>query len=105
MLGQKAVAPLTILPARAIGLMTMMDAGKRDHKIIAIATGDPEFNGYLHASDLPRHRLLVLRRFFQDYKQLENRLVEVEEITPVKKALRVIEEALQRYSKQRQRGF
>ena len=51
--------------------MTMTDVDKTDHKIIAIATGDPEFNSYVDASQLPPHRLLVVRRFFPDYKQLE----------------------------------
>jgi inorganic pyrophosphatase len=51
-LSQEAVAPLTIIPARAIGLMTMMDTGKKDHKIIAVATSDPEFNAYHEASQL-----------------------------------------------------
>jgi Inorganic pyrophosphatase len=62
-------APLTIISARAIGLMTMMDTGKKDHKVIAVATSDPEFNAYHEASQLPPHRLRVLRRFFLDYKQ------------------------------------
>ncbi|MGA8152385.1 MAG: inorganic diphosphatase [Terriglobales bacterium] len=104
-LAQEAVAPLTIIPARPIGLMTMMDMGKKDHKIIAVATSDPEFNAYHEASQLPPHRLRVLRRFFQDYKQLEKKLVEVEEIASVEMAYPVIEDALHRYSNQRQRGF
>src|SRR5450432_186346 len=33
---QEAVVPLPIIHARAIGLMTMFDAGKQDHKIIAV---------------------------------------------------------------------
>ncbi len=103
-LSQEAVAPLTVMSARAIGLMTMIDAGKKDHKIIAIATGDPEFNAYHEASELPQHRLLVLRRFFQDYKQLEEKAVEVEEIVSVSAAYPVIEDALHRYSVYRRRG-
>src|SRR5262249_17460150 len=47
---QEAVVPLTLIHARAIGLMTMIDAGKKDHKIIAVATQDPEFNTYKEAS-------------------------------------------------------
>src|ERR1700684_175684 len=35
---QESVAPLTILNARVIGLMTMIDSGDPDHKIIAFAT-------------------------------------------------------------------
>ena len=59
---QETVVPLTIIHARAIGLMTMIDAGKQDHKIIAIATEDPEFNSYHEAAEMPPHRLLMLRR-------------------------------------------
>ena len=102
---QETVAPLTLIHARAIGLMTMLDSGKKDHKIIAIATEDPEFNSYVEATDMPPHRLTMLRRFFQDYKQLEGKAVEVEEIEPAANALPVVEDALARYSEQRRKGF
>src|SRR5579872_1805780 len=77
---QEPVVPLTLIDARAIGLMTMIDAGRRDHKIVAVAINDPEFNSYMEAADMPEHRLTMLRRFFLDYKQLENKAVEVEAI-------------------------
>ena len=102
---QEPVVPLTIIHARAIGLMTMIDAGKQDHKIIAIATEDPEFNSYREAAEMPPHRLLMLRRFFQDYKQLEGKAVEVDEIRPPGEAYPIILDALHRYSEQRRKGF
>jgi inorganic pyrophosphatase len=102
---QESVVPLTIIHARAIGLMTMIDSGKKDHKIIAIATEDPEFNSYREASEMPRHRLMMLRRFFQDYKQLEGKEVEVDEILPPREAYPIINDALRRYSEQRRKGF
>ena len=102
---QEPVTPLTIIHARTIGLMTMIDGGKKDHKIIAVATEDPEFNSYREASEMPAHRLTMLRRFFQDYKQLEGKHVEVDEIEPAKAAFPIIEDALLRYSRQRRRGF
>jgi inorganic pyrophosphatase len=102
---QEAVAPLTIIHARAIGLMTMIDSGKQDHKIIAVATGDPEFNSYREARDMPPHRLLMLRRFFQDYKQLEGKAVKVDKIQSAKAAYPIVEDALQRYRDQRRKGF
>jgi inorganic pyrophosphatase len=102
---QETVVPLTLIHARTIGLMTMIDGGKKDHKIIAIATEDPEFNSYREASEMPTHRLSMLRRFFQDYKQLEGKAVEVDEISPPREAYPVIEDALARYSRQRRRGF
>jgi inorganic pyrophosphatase len=102
---QETVVPLTLIHARTIGLMTMIDAGKKDHKIIAVATEDPEFNSYREASEMPGHRLTMLRRFFQDYKQLEGKAVEVDEIQPAKEAFPIIEDALARYSRQRRKGF
>ena len=102
---QEPVAPLTLLQARAIGLMTMLDSGKKDHKVLAVAVDDPEYNAFREASELPPHRLNMLRRFFQDYKTLEGKAVEVEEFEPAAAALPVIEDALARYSAQRRRGF
>ena len=102
---QETVVPLTIIHARAIGLMTMIDSGKKDHKVIAVATKDPEFNSYHEASAMPPHRLLMLRRFFQDYKQLEGKVVEVDEIRPAAEAYPIILDALHRYSDQRRKGF
>jgi inorganic pyrophosphatase len=66
---------------------------------------DPEFSEYREAAELPPHRLTMVRRFFQDYKTLEGKAVEVEEIEPAAAAYPVIEEALASYSNQRRRGF
>jgi len=103
---QETVVPLCLIPrVRTIGLMTMLDGGKQDHKIIAVATDDPEFNVYREAGEMPPHRLAMLRRFFQDYKQLEGKVVEVDQILPAKAAYPIIEDALHRYSRQRRKGF
>jgi inorganic pyrophosphatase len=102
---QEPVAPLTLVNARAIGLMTMIDSGKKDHKILAVAVDDPEYNGFREAQELPSHRLNMLRRFFQDYKTLEGKAVAVDDFQPAEATLQIIEEALARYSAERRRGF
>ncbi len=102
---QEPVVPLTLVKARAIGLMTMIDSGKRDHKILAVAVNDPEYNGFREAGELPSHRLATLRRFFQDYKTLEGKAVEVDDFEPAQNCYPIVEEALVRYSDQRRRGF
>ncbi len=94
---QEPVQPLTLLNARAIGLMTMLDSGKRDHKILAVAVDDPEYAEIHDLAELPAHRLRILRRFFQDYKTLERKTVEVDEFEPAAAALKVIEDSLARY--------
>lgn len=102
---QEPVAPLTLVRARAIGLMTMIDSGKKDHKILAVALDDPEYMGIREATELAPHRLEMLRRFFQDYKTLEGKSVEVDRFQPAETALPIIEAALERYSELRRRGF
>jgi inorganic pyrophosphatase len=99
---QEPVQPLALIKARAIGLMTMIDSGASDDKVIAVATNDPEFNSYVEASELPPHRLLVLKRFFQDYKLLEGKQVQVDDIRPAYAAVKVIEKALAQYKEKRE---
>jgi inorganic pyrophosphatase len=94
---QHAVAPLTLVHVRVIGLMTMKDAGNKDHKILAVATQDPEFGEYLETIALPPHRLLMLRRFFQDYQRMEEKAIDVDRITPAESAYSVVADALDRY--------
>lgn len=101
---QEPVVPLAIMDARTIGLMTMLDAGVKDHKIIAVATADPEYNSYNEAAELPAHKTMMVRRFFQDYKQLEGKKVEVDEIQPASKAYPIIEAALTAYDRKRRAG-
>ena len=102
---QEPVNPLSLVEARAIGLMTMVDSGKRDHKILAVATHDPEYNSFREANELPPHKLAMIRRFFQDYKILEGKAVEVDDLTEAKTSFPIILEALERYSLSRRRGF
>jgi inorganic pyrophosphatase len=96
---QEAVQPLALIRARAIGLMHMIDAGTPDDKIIAIAADDPEYNSYHETRDLPPHRLDVIKRFFQDYKQLEGKRVQVKGFRNSKTAITVIARALKSYQR------
>ena len=96
---QEAVAPLTLVAARAIGLMTMKDQDEIDHKIIAVHVNDPEYNSYHDVHQLPPHKLAVLKRFFEDYKSLEHKKVVVDDILPVDYAYPVIEHSLAIYTK------
>ncbi len=98
-LGAEPVFPLTLVAARAIGLMTMKDQEELDHKIIAVHVNDPEFNSYHDVHQLPPHKLAVLKRFFEDYKSLEHKRVVVDDILPVEYAYPVIETAITVYQK------
>lgn len=94
---QEPVDPLSIVRARPIGMMDMIDQGQDDAKIICIHLDDPAFSGYWHIKDLPEHRLRELKRFFQDYKALENKEVRVQDFFGPERARAVLNDAIERY--------
>jgi inorganic pyrophosphatase len=96
-LGQEPVLPLCILRARAIGVLTMSDDKGHDDKIIAVHVDDPEYADYHDISQLPPHRLKELERFFLDYKVLENKMVNVENMRGHADAERVVRDAAKHY--------
>ncbi len=98
------VPPLCICEARAIGVMTMLDEGQPDHKIISVLINDSEFEDMKTINDFPKHTFKMLKRFFEDYKNLEGKSVEVDEIQPVERAHEIIEDSLERYSNARRSG-
>ena len=100
-LSQEPVYPLTIVQARAIGVMRMRDEKGIDDKIVAVSVGDPAFADYLDKAELPGHVLREVRRFFEDYKALEQKAVVVEDMLGPVDAIRIIREALEMYRKLR----
>jgi len=94
---QEPVHPLTIVRARAIGGFRMRDDKGQDDKIVAVAIDDPSFSHYTSASELPPHVLRELRRFFQDYKILEEKVSEVDELYDRAGALSVVRASMDLY--------
>ena len=102
-LGQEPVVPLCIVDARAIGVMRMRDDKGLDDKIIAVSVSDPAYADDTDHRQLPPHALREIRRFFEDYKTLENKQVVVEDFMGPDKALEIIVDALAMY-RQLRRG-
>ena len=100
-LGQEPVFPLTIVEARAIGVMRMRDEKGIDDKIVAVSVHDPAFAEYTDKDQLPAHVLRQVRRFFEDYKALEHKQVVVEDMLGPDEAIRIIREALELYRRLR----
>ncbi|MGH1469383.1 MAG: inorganic diphosphatase [Bdellovibrionales bacterium] len=96
-LGQEPVFPLSIMTARPIGLMKMIDDGEADDKIIAVHTHDPEYAHYQSITELPPHRMAEVQRFFEDYKALENKKVVVEKFFGPEEAKKSILKAIEDY--------
>jgi inorganic pyrophosphatase len=92
-----AVQPLTIMDAKIIGVMQMVDSGDADDKIIAVAATDPSVNHYNNIEELPKHFFDELRHFFEEYKKLENKTVIVEEFGDKTTALKIVANAIDFY--------
>ena len=102
-LGQEPVHPLTIVQARAIGVMRMRDEKGLDDKIVAVSVNDPAVSDYTEHTQLPGHLLREIRRFFEDYKVLEHKQVVVEEMLGPAEAIGFVRQSLDLY-RQLRRG-
>ena len=100
-LGQEPVYPLTLVEARAIGVMRMRDEKGIDDKILAVSVNDPAFSDYTDKEQLPTHLMRELKRFFEDYKALEHKQVVVEDMLGADEAVTIIREALELYRRLR----
>jgi inorganic pyrophosphatase len=89
--------------AKVIGVMKMRDDKGLDDKLIAVHADDPNYADYSDVSELPPHRLRELRRFFEDYKALENKKVVVSEPQGRSTALQVLRDAMKLYESEKDR--
>jgi inorganic pyrophosphatase len=95
---QEPVTPYCIMRARAIGVMQMRDEKGGDDKIIAVHLDDPAYSHYSHIREVPQHLLAELKRFFEDYKTLEKKSVEVDELLGPYEAAKILRASIQMYN-------
>lgn len=97
-LTQITMVPMCIVDAKVIGVMRMLDDGELDDKIIAVAANDMSVNHINDISELPRHFFQELQRFFEDYKKLEKKPVEVQGFQNVDVAKQIIQQSMEDYN-------
>lgn len=93
----QSIQSLCLVEATVIGNMQMIDTGQIDDKIIAVASKDPSVSHYQKVEDLPHHFLLELRNFFEQYKVLENKKVEIDNFQDKDTAYKIINDAIAFY--------
>jgi inorganic pyrophosphatase len=98
-ISSEAFQPLCMAKAKVIGVMRMFDNDEVDDKIIAVALHDMSVNHINDISELPPHTENEIMRFFQDYKILEKRKIEVEHFLGKEKAYEIIKENFEMYKK------
>ena len=92
------IDPMVLVKCYPIGVIVMMDGGKRDEKIIAIPFDDPTYNAYGDISDLPAHIFDEMRHFFETYKELEGKSTAVDEVLGRGEAVAIIKESIDNYN-------
>lgn len=98
---QEQVDPMSIVRCKPIGMMTMLDQGDKDEKIICVHLDDPEYRYYRHIQEIPLHRLNELRRFFEDYKKLEHKEVMVQDFYGPEESMQIVGRYMQSYNRMR----
>jgi len=91
------IQTLCLVEANVIGNMQMIDQGQVDDKIIAVATNDPSVNHIKSVEELPPHFIAELKNYFEQYKVLENKIVEIDEFQNAEAAYKVIENSIALY--------
>lgn len=93
----EVIQPLSLVRCYPIGVITMLDQGKLDEKIIAIPFKDPTYNSYHDVSELPSHIFTEMSHFFTVYKNLEQKETMVDEVRGAEDAKKVIQKCLDQY--------
>lgn len=89
--------PGCLVPVRPIGVLYMEDQKEKDEKIIAVAEGDPLLAEKKDIEDIEEFFKKQVHNFFETYKMLENKVVEVHHWHNKETALKIISEAKDRF--------
>ena len=89
--------PGCVIESRVIGVLIMTDDKGKDEKLLAVPTSDPRFKEVHTLDDVAPHTLKEIAHFFQVYKDLENKKVEIDGWEGIETASRLIEESKARY--------
>ena len=92
--------PRSLVRCYPIGMVTMIDGGKADEKIIAIPFNDPYYNEYKTLDDLPKHVSEEMLHFLSVYKALEDKVSVVKDLEGREEAVKTIIKAKQQYNKE-----
>jgi len=93
------IIPLTLVLAKPIGVINMMDGGEQDDKIIAVAKNDPIYNYMNDIEQLAPHVMKEIVQFFESYKALEKKSVVVDGIHGRERAQSILLEAIALYER------
>jgi inorganic pyrophosphatase len=86
------------IDVRPIGVLDMLDRGEPDAKILAVPAEDPTQNEFFDLADIPPHTLREIAHFFEIYKDLEGKRVQIHGWRGCDAAFREILASAERYA-------
>jgi len=98
-LGHEPTFPMCVMEVRPIGVFHMTDEKGPDEKIICVPVSDPIWNKRQDIFDLNPHRLKEIEHFFQVYKDLEKKKVDVGGWGDSAEAIKIYHKCVERYQK------
>ncbi len=69
--------PGVVVPSRVLGVLYMIDDGEKDEKIICVASDDKHYEHVEDLADLGKHLQDKVRHYFEHYKDLQHKKVEI----------------------------
>ena len=88
---------MTLVRCYPIGVISMIDNGRFDEKIIAIAFDDPTYHTYQDISQIPGHIFDEMSHFFKVYKELEGKETAINEVKGKEAAVEIIQKSIDSY--------
>jgi inorganic pyrophosphatase len=88
-----------VMNVRPIGMLSMIDQGREDEKILAVGTNNPIYKNVRDYDELYPHLMLEIEHFFTIYKTLEAKTTQVKGWHDAAQARQVVMECNQRFMK------
>jgi inorganic pyrophosphatase len=101
-IGSEPVALGTLVEARPVGVLRMIDGGDPDFKVLAVQKANPRFDTIKDITDIEKwqpHLLKEVAHFFERYKDLQGKKTEIQGCGNAEAAKAEIKKAAQSYTK------
>lgn len=96
-LGHEPTFPMCVMEVKPIGVFHMADEKGPDEKVVCVPVSDPIWNDKKDIFDLNPHRLKEIEHFFQVYKDLEKKKVDVGGWGDQAEAEKIYKDCVERY--------
>lgn len=96
-LGTEPTFPMCVMEVKPIGVFHMADEKGNDEKVICVPVSDPNWNSLNDLSDLNPHQIKEIEHFFQVYKDLEKKKVDVGGWGNSEEAIEIYHKCVKRY--------